>query len=1229
MTGQEHGLRDVEVVDDLGSDYAYRELWALIVGISSHAHSPWDLRFAHRDADELAKLLKNPSYGGLDDVHMKVLLNEQATTAAITRALRSFLRKPARQDLVLLHFSCHGTPDPDGLDEVYLVTHDTDPDDIAATAVPMREIDFAVEKTLKAERVVILADTCHSGALGNRNRSTKLVAPSAQVLASHLSEVGKSKRGKAWLMSAEASEVSLEDERWGGGHGLFTFHVIEGLKGGAERDGRVRVGDLFTYVDERVRKDSENRQHPIRGMEQFARDLVLATTAHLSAEEHFQIGRLLDGMGRLFHDPRRLESASEQLRWAFDKAAESNLPMPRAAILHGLARLSLREGDRALAAFDAALKAAGEDLDAAADARFHRTLALLDDGRPLGEVLTALDDFLSRHEADPRADCAREMRRRIETVERSRQRALLIGIAEYQRASLNLRGPTHDLKILSDVLVERLGFLPADVRLLSDAAATRSGILAALADMARESNPDDVVVVYFAGHGYEGTNETYWVAHDTDPDTGANALKGAEIHAALRAIRSSQTIALIDTHPNDNYLDLIAADGGYTLVLGASPGEMAYETAGDAEVPEPHGVFTLALVRVLRQGAARELRTCQLRDRLIEEVRRLGYQPADSEAPPVQTGPAEAIPRAVRRQTPKVIGNEDQVLFSGLPDFAELFRFSRNRGFARMTIGHVENLEQKTRSLSCPFSGFRYGLGRAYLEQGRADLAIPLLEGVPPTAPEGGEAGLALACSYLERDREEDARRALDAAIATRAAPENAWERSALDHLRTLVDRGIARRRALLVGINAYVAPEVPNPGGAVADVDALNAVLVDRWGFRPEDVTILTDAAATRDAILAGFRSLAEAAREAPCIFAFSGVGSTDSEGRPGIISVDSRQRPDLFDDIDVEELTRIAGPSAPNLIAILDAGWTHTSTEDEELLRRGRCAPSNVRSRIAARDLGSYRELSGLSLGIGRTTIYSESLRVDFTGRSVVEELLPDPEPGTTAPKLQGRLMHALTSALRRLDPDHATASAWLAEAFVSWTDPNTKQRTDDPVVISETETDAPLFGSSASREVLTALRRVERGPIAELVPRLKRLIEKQRRPEFLLNLGLAHEALDDRDAAIDAFEDARDHEEATSGIRAEARYHLGRVLYERNRGTDLDRAIGELREAIAQDAGLTGAFYYLGRALRDSARRNLDDLAVQAFRKYLDGDAPLGHRDEVRRWMNPGRNVTTSTL
>jgi len=350
------------------------------------------------------------------------------------------------------------------------------------------------------------------------------------------------------------------------------------------------------------------------------------------------------------------------------------------------------------------------------------------------------------------------------------------------------------------------------------------------------------------------------------------------------------------------------------------------------------------------------------------------------------------------------------------------------------------------------------------------------------------------------------------------------------------------------------------------------------------------------------------------------------DEGGKPTIIAVDSRQRPDLFDDIDLTDLAVIARQSPGDLIAILDAGWTEKRlppSADEAWRSAWRHAPRNERTRPANRDLGPHkvaRSLDGLTLEIGRLTFYDPSLKYEVVNYedAVVEGLRPEPGPDSpSAERTFGLLCHGLTSALWRLDPAAASAQDWLDLAAEQWTGTATKETTYSPVIVGGAGLEKPLF-SPPMRALVDALTRLERAPIAGLIPRLKRLIEKQKRPEDSLNLGLCHEALGEWNDAIEALNEVKEHEEASPGLRAEAEYALGRSLYERNEESDLDRAIGELRDATGRDPNLAGAFYYLGRALHDSARRNLLDLSVNAFRKYLEAGAPLGHRDEVRRWI-----------
>src|SRR6266566_5085938 len=94
------------------SEYVGRVRWAIIVGISKYEKEVLNLKYADRDAEELYQLIQMPSGGGFEADHIKKLINEEATMANVTRALRSFMKKPAKDDIALIYFACHGAPDP-------------------------------------------------------------------------------------------------------------------------------------------------------------------------------------------------------------------------------------------------------------------------------------------------------------------------------------------------------------------------------------------------------------------------------------------------------------------------------------------------------------------------------------------------------------------------------------------------------------------------------------------------------------------------------------------------------------------------------------------------------------------------------------------------------------------------------------------------------------------------------------------------------------------------------------------------------------------------------------------------------------------------------------------------------------------------------------------------------------------------------------------------------------
>lgn len=260
------------------------EKYAVVVGISKYRHPSGgltNLRFADRDASAFYDFLLSPSGGSFKKENVRLLLNEDATSQNVRSALFTFLTKPREQDLVILYFAGHGSPDPHDRRNLYLLTHDTQLADMGGTAFPMWQLQDVFVRILKAKRVVTFADSCHSygvsGQLyGGSEKSNNLIN---QYLATYATSADR-----AVITASDISELSAESEKWGGGHGVFTHFVLEGLRGQGDvnQDGVVTAGELFHYVRGQVQKETDFQQTPI-AMPGLAEALPLTGIARASA----------------------------------------------------------------------------------------------------------------------------------------------------------------------------------------------------------------------------------------------------------------------------------------------------------------------------------------------------------------------------------------------------------------------------------------------------------------------------------------------------------------------------------------------------------------------------------------------------------------------------------------------------------------------------------------------------------------------------------------------------------------------------------------------------------------------------------------------------------------------------------------------------------------------------------------------------------------------------------
>jgi hypothetical protein len=238
--------------------------FAVVVGVSEYNDSSIHaLRYADDDARAFYQFLLSDraGLGGFDKDNVELLLNDEATYRNIRTALFSFLMKATERDVVVLYFAGHGAADPYRPTDYYLLSYDTEVGSLAGTALPMSDVSEAVHR-LRARDVIVITDACHSAAVGGQ-MAMRSASPNA-INRTFLEQMASSTGGYVTITASEVTQYSQEDARWGGGHGAFTYYLLQGLDGAADQDQDriVTLGEAFEYVRDRVQRDTRNAQVP-------------------------------------------------------------------------------------------------------------------------------------------------------------------------------------------------------------------------------------------------------------------------------------------------------------------------------------------------------------------------------------------------------------------------------------------------------------------------------------------------------------------------------------------------------------------------------------------------------------------------------------------------------------------------------------------------------------------------------------------------------------------------------------------------------------------------------------------------------------------------------------------------------------------------------------------------------------------------------------------------------
>lgn len=210
--------------------FANAETYVVCVGIGNYADPQvQNLSKTEADAKAMAEFYKKGTKNVI------TITGKYATKSQILKSLRSQFGRAKANDKIVFYFSGHGYPGG------------FCPYDMTKIEEGLKYSDvIGIMQQSKANSKFIFADACHSGAIRQNGADSD------------------PKAGNVLLfLSSRGNEYSAESPFLANGY--FTKNLLRGLGGGADanKDKRITAKELFNYVSDGVKSQTNNHQHPV------------------------------------------------------------------------------------------------------------------------------------------------------------------------------------------------------------------------------------------------------------------------------------------------------------------------------------------------------------------------------------------------------------------------------------------------------------------------------------------------------------------------------------------------------------------------------------------------------------------------------------------------------------------------------------------------------------------------------------------------------------------------------------------------------------------------------------------------------------------------------------------------------------------------------------------------------------------------------------------------------
>lgn len=253
---------------------AEQNKWALLIGIDHYQSS--DIPTLQGAVNDVM-LMRDVLIGkfNVPEKNIKILKDAEATHDGIVSAIRSHLGQAKSDDVVVLHFSGHGSQikdesrdEIDELDETLVTYDDRMPGHFGITDDEINGL--LAELSQKTKNITLIFDSCHSGAAARAGNAVRKIPTDIRIppptpiyaISARGADgiVGLRQDGAEYVLisGSLANELSNEGPFEGKTHGALTWSLTQALKAASE-------SDTYRRIMDRVKSDVNSiypSQHP-------------------------------------------------------------------------------------------------------------------------------------------------------------------------------------------------------------------------------------------------------------------------------------------------------------------------------------------------------------------------------------------------------------------------------------------------------------------------------------------------------------------------------------------------------------------------------------------------------------------------------------------------------------------------------------------------------------------------------------------------------------------------------------------------------------------------------------------------------------------------------------------------------------------------------------------------------------------------------------------------------